>query len=150
MIAVKPSEKYRYAQDYRMWVDCANSAECDIVPEMLVKYRVHEKAISVDKLDEQTQCAINVIQEQLDALHLEMPEDVKRLHHGYFYKDRYSFRMELWLRRILRANRRYRVYDQKKLKEIVWTRWRGIRRNYLYWTCIGIQHKIKTILGLED
>ena len=125
---LKYDETFRYAQDYRMWVDCVRCADCAIIQEYLTQYRMHRDSISVGKTKTQRDCAFRVVQYQLDDLHLSLPEEIKPLHFRFF-SDNNKFvtkEMKDWLCKIIQANRKYKVYDQKKLKEIIWTRWIAI------------------------
>ena len=118
-------EEYRYAQDYRLWISCAKHASCTIIPKHLIQYRRHNKAISAAKRKGQTDCAYRIIQEQLDALHLRLTDNVIPFHHRLLYRnwDGHDLKIKEWLKTIIRANRKYRVYNQKKLKKILWNKW---------------------------
>ncbi len=121
---IKYHAKYRYAQDYRMWVSCAKHAPCAIVPEVLLKFRRHSDSVSAAKRDRQIEYAYQIIQGQLDALHLTLPDDMKEFHRGLF-KDRkpYDIRIKKWIEQMITANRKYKVYHQKKFERILWFGW---------------------------
>lgn len=125
---IKYNENYRYAQDYRMWVDCSQKAECAIVPEYLLKYRVHQKAITQEKRHIQNECAYRIIQEQLEALHLSLSDELMPLH-SYFLTSSekpYDVRLIKWMRKIISANRKHHVLSQKLLKQLLYNRLCGI------------------------
>lgn len=122
---IKYHEEYRYAQDYRMWVSCSEYAKCANVQKYLLKYRVHEKAISTFKYNEQNDCAVRVIQEQLAPLHLDLPQDIRSVHFGYLRRGNgigFSTKLNEWIKKIIKSNKKYKVYHQKKLERILLTR----------------------------
>lgn len=115
-------EAYRYAEDYRMWVSCAKCAGCAIIPEILLQYRFHDSQITQLKREELTAFDYQVIQEQLDELHLTLTEEMKPLHFRLLTecgKKPYGIRIKKWCSQIIQANRQYRVYHQAKLEVIL-------------------------------
>lgn len=120
---IKYDEAFRYAQDYRMWVNCAQYAKCTNIKKHLMKYRNHSVAISAAKYDEQCGYAYQIIQQQLDALHLELTDEIIPYHFKYLYLfTGYSVLMKQWIKKIIKANKTYQVYDHKKLKKLLWDR----------------------------
>lgn len=125
--SIKYNEKYRYAQDYRMWIDCSQYADCTIIPEILLKYRIHNKAISKSKQHLQKETDFLIIQEQLDRLNIVLPNDLKPIHRNYLIQDKsYDERMIKWLHTIIKANQRYKIYNHKILKKVLYYRWSEI------------------------
>ena len=121
---VRYNENYRYAQDYRMWVSCNSAAKCAIIPEILVNIRVREGTISTAKKQEQDNCALGIIQEQLDSLDLKLPEEIKPLHYLLLTSRKpYDARLKAWIKTLISANRKRRVYDRKLFEELLWKKW---------------------------
>ena len=120
---IKYHEEYRYAQDYRMWVSCSKRARCTNIQKYLVKYRNHDEAVSTFKYDEQCDCALRIINEQLAALNLRLTQEVTPYHFMYLYLYKgYSVLIRKWIKRIIKANKEYKVYHHKKLKKVLWDR----------------------------
>lgn len=121
------NENYPLAQDYRMWISCSEVAECANIPETLLYYRVHNKAISSDKKELQRNIAIQIKQEQLKKLHLFPSLEETEIHNSFFYfrKD-YNLKTKDWIKTLLIQNRKYKVYNQKKIKNILWEKWTEI------------------------
>ncbi len=118
------NENYIYAQDYRMWVDCVQKGELSNIPEVLFKYRIHNKAVSSDKKNVQNECAKNIMAEQLSWIGLDLPEDWETIHWGLLtgrkpYDIRYKNRIET----ILKHNKKHKVFNHKKLKKVLWEKW---------------------------
>lgn len=121
------NEDYRYAQDYDMWANCSRYANLYIYPHILLKFRQHENNISLSKTAEQDECAIKIIQKQLKSLNLSLTDDLKPLHFRFLYEQKpYSSKIKNWLRIIIKANKVNNIYDQRKLKNILWYRWSEI------------------------
>lgn len=120
---IRYNESYVYAQDYRLWISCARHAVCCCIPDVLLKYRVHGLAVSSKKRAMQDDCLYRIIQEQLDELHLKLNDEVKPLHREFLYtRHPLSIRLIRWLNSIISANKKYRVYNQKKLKKLIMRR----------------------------
>lgn len=121
---IRYKEQYKYSQDYAMLVSCADHARCAVIPDVLLHYRVHKKAASAMKKKAQRKYDYEIIQEQLDRLHLVLPEELKELHHRYLQKVKlYDTKMWKWLEDIIKANKKYQIYNQDKLQRIIYTRW---------------------------
>lgn len=121
------NENYPLAQDYRMWVSCSEHAECTNLQETLLYYRVHGKAVSNDKKELQKNIACQIMQEQLDKLHLELTEETAEIHKDFlFNRKEYSIKCKKWIKTLLKYNKKYNVYDQKKMKKILWEKWAEI------------------------
>ncbi|MBR2867778.1 MAG: glycosyltransferase family 2 protein [Clostridia bacterium] len=121
------NEKYIYAQDYRMWAECAKIGELANVPEILFRYRIHNKAVSSDKKSAQTECAKNIMAEQLSWLGLELPDDWENVHHGLLTgRKPFDIRYKKWIKTIISANRKHKVFNHGMLKDILWRKWAEI------------------------
>lgn len=125
--SISYNENYIYAQDYRMWVDCAQKGDLANIPEILFNYRVHSKAISSDKKNIQTECAKNIMAEQLSWLGLKLPEDWQTIHYGLLTgRKPFDLRYKKWIKTIISHNRKHKVYNHKKLRNILWAKWTEI------------------------
>lgn len=121
---IEYNENYIYAQDYRMWVNCSACSDCAIVPEVLLKYRIHSNAISSAKVEIQEECAKMVMQEQLDKLGLKLPDNWRTIHNDFFLgRKQYLLEQRDWIKSILSANKNRKVYDQSLLEDLLWKKW---------------------------
>ncbi len=121
---LKYNENYPLAQDYRMWVSCSEVAECANIPETLLNYRVHGKAVSNDRKDLQNNIAIQIMQEQLDKLNIKPGKEYESIHKDFLYSRKpYDIKCKKWIKMLLSQNKRYKVYDQRKMKKILWKKW---------------------------
>lgn len=127
------NEKYIYAQDYRMWVSCSRLGECANVPEVLFRYRIHNKAVSNEKKDMQMDCTKRIIAEQLSWLELELPDEWEKIHFGFLTGRKiYDLHIKEWLERIILGNRIHKIYNQKLLEKVLWEKWAEITYFALY------------------
>ena len=121
---IEYNENYIYAQDYRMWVSCSRIGKCSNVPEVLLKYRIHNKAVSSDKKSAQMECAKNIMAEQLSWLHLTLPENWEEIHFGCLIgRKSYNIEYKNWIEKIISNNRKYRIYNSEKLEKVLWSKW---------------------------
>ncbi len=121
------NENYPLAQDYRMWVSCSKVAECTNISETLLYYRIHSKAVSNDKKELQRKIAIQIMQEQLVKLHIELSEEYEDIHKDFLFgRKPYDIKIKKWIKTLLIQNRKYKIYDQKKMKKILWKKWAEI------------------------
>ncbi len=124
---IKYDENYIYAQDYRMWVSCSSVGDCANLPEILFKYRIHNKAVSSDKKAVQKECAKNIIGEQLSWLRLTLPENWEDIHYGFFNgRKKYDLATKDWIKKIIGQNKRFNVYNQTELEKLLWNKWAEI------------------------
>ena len=124
---IKYNEKYPLAQDYRMWVSCSNVAECANIPETLLYYRVHGKAVSNERRALQTEISMQIMQEQLDQLHLKAVNEYADIHMNFLFERKpYDIKCKKWIKTLLSQNKKYNVFNQKKMKTILWKKWSEI------------------------
>lgn len=121
---IKYDEKYMFAQDFKMWVECSKYGECQNLDEVLFNYRVHDNAVTVSKKELQKECAKNIMAEQLNWLNLQLPNDWENLHWGLL-KDRkpYDLHQKEWIKKIVKQNKELKVYNQVTLKKLLWGKW---------------------------
>ena len=121
------NENYILAQDYRMWISCSEVAECANIPETLLFYRIHGKAVSSDKKELQKNIAIQIMQEQLDKLNVELSDEYAGIHKDFLCgRKPYEIRCKKWIKTLLKQNKKCKIYNQKKMKKILWKKWTEI------------------------
>lgn len=135
-------ERYLFAQDYQMWVQCSRVSKLYILEEVLTRVRINPKGISVSKKNEQRYYARQVIEDQLIELHLSISDELFFFHENMFSKSvPVTYEVKQWMKTILNANKKYNVYNQKKLKQLFKNNWhKRIKRN------IKDNHSINNIM----
>lgn len=113
--------------DYKMWVCCSKVADCCILPDILLYYRVHDKSISLSRREQQIYYHNLTIKDQLEELHLHPTEKTYSYHDALvFNRNPYDINIKRWIKRIIKANRKYKLYDERKLSKYVWGKWTKI------------------------
>lgn len=117
-------EKYPLSQDYKMWISCSKYYECANLPETLLYYRVHKQAVSTAKQTLQRNVALQIMQEQLNKLNIELSNEYEDIHMGLLFgRKKYNPKIKLWIKTIINQNKKYKIYDHKKLKKVLWSKW---------------------------
>ncbi len=141
------NENYIFAQDYRMWVDCSQKGKLANIPEILFKYRIHDKAVSSDKKSVQTECAKNIMAEQLGWLGLNLPENWEKIHYGLLTgRKPFDLEYKKWIKSLLRHNKKKKYFNQNKFKRLLWDKWTEI----VYFEIARTKrlNKVKALLSL--
>ena len=142
------NEDYKYAQDYRMWVECSKYGDCVNLPDVLLKYRLHANAVSSDKKQEQRSCMLGILAEQLAEIGISADSTQLALHENLlFARQKYSIEYKNWIKYIIKKNNEYRYFNHKKLKKILWKKWAEITYFGLASDCKYLD-KIKMIICL--
>lgn len=121
---IKYNNTYRYAQDYDMWTQCSKYANCFIIQETLLQYRIHNNSITCSKRDYQKKYVFQIVQIQLSVLHLQLPNNIKDAHILFPKGEaQFSITLKKWIKQIINANKKYQVFNHKKIKKILWYYW---------------------------
>ena len=114
----------------------------------LLKDYDNSKNISFSKANEQKECAIQIIQKQLGLLNLSLTDDLKPLHFRFLNEQRpYNSKIKKWLRKIIKANKKYNIYNHRMLKNILWYRWSEI--SYEELSESSFMRRIQIILSMS-
>jgi glycosyltransferase involved in cell wall biosynthesis len=129
-----------YAQDYDLWVRCAQRLVLSNLPRVLLKYRVHGNSVGSALSARQVASADRVRETQIRRLGIEPSEADMALHrslslHRFETSYDYLDRAERWLRRLLEANAKKGIYAQAQFRSVLGMRWREACR---YLTPMGI------------
>ncbi len=134
MIRTEVLKKYKYderltfAQDYNLWVRIAQNFNIANIENKLIKYRVHNKSISVVRKREQGESVLPTIMSQFKYLGFKNESKkvkMSELHLRYFvfgnktikFKERIM--LVLFYRKVLILNRRNSVYNNYLNSELV-------------------------------
>ena len=124
---IEYDENFPLAQDYKMWVNCSKYAPCYNLNEVLLKYRVHNKAVSIEKQQLQKDIATQIIVEQLQSLKISCDDEILETHRDFmFERKEYDLKFKKWIKKLIAQNRVYKIYNGYKLKTILWQRWAEI------------------------
>lgn len=141
---IEYDENYLLAQDYKMWVNCSKYAPCYNLSEVLLNYRVHDKAVSVEKQQLQKDIAAQIILEQLQPLKISCNDEILDIHRNFMLERKdYNLKFKKWIKMLISQNQKYNVYNTYKFKSILWQRWAEIS----YYELAKTRNPVK-ILGI--
>ena len=104
-----------HAEEYALWLRLAAHTRLANLPERLLRYRVHGNQISRLKSAEQCRAIDHLVGAQLDALGLRSGARDFRIHHamgnGFYPKPGLEPALRTWVRILLAANDRMKIYD---------------------------------------
>ena len=75
----------------------------------------------------QRECALGIVKEQLKKLHITLEPETEDIHMNLLYsRQNYDTKYRDWIKQIIQQNQLYKIYNQKKLEEILWKKWAEI------------------------
>ena len=127
-----PQEWYRPgfspAEDYDIWIRVAEKSKTWSLPEILVKYRIHENNIVKKENSTQQKVVDKIISSQLNNLGIfPNAEELKihRTNYSYSKKDIRDFiqKREQWLKNLKIANANKKFYLEPTFSEVISAQW---------------------------
>lgn len=113
-------ESYTFASDYDLMVKLSQRGKIYNLPEVLLRYRIHQNQISIRNKKQQNCFADRIRIKQLEQI-LRIhpnPEEIKLhlslMRDNIVHKD-YLKQTENWFNKILNHNEKYKKYDHEKL-----------------------------------
>lgn len=124
----------RHAEDYALWVRCADHLKLANIPEVLLQYRIHPQQISSQKQDEQRATARRIRGDQLKRLDLVPNEEDLDLHEAICLEkpcrtEESLAATEDWLLRLSAANKHKSYYSEPEFSKTLAEMWFKICRN---------------------
>ncbi|MFZ5437830.1 MAG: glycosyltransferase family 2 protein [Patescibacteria group bacterium] len=123
--------KYKYAEDFALWVKSAEKIKITNYPEILLHYRTHSEQTPIKSGHEQQESSWKIRKYQLHKLGIKPNKEYKNIHQklSSWSKD-VSFKefaeIATWLRLILLQNLKTKYFEQKSLTKIIGERWAGM------------------------
>jgi glycosyltransferase involved in cell wall biosynthesis len=126
------STAFEPCEDYALWSEAATITNLHIIPEKLGARREHHHnwtTLATEKSKLQTE---QIIKRNISKLGLSPSADELRLHqqlrHRQFIMDNnFARKAQQWLENLLYQNKKYRIYQQQAITEVVGEIW------YDYW-----------------
>jgi glycosyltransferase involved in cell wall biosynthesis len=123
------------AEDYELWTRAVFATRFANLPEMLLRYRKHDKQVTQKKRDEVNASSGRIKIEMLKSLGITPDEAESKLHlllfndqHKELRGDELLPEADAWMNKIVSANLRHRQFDDRQL--------RALWRSKLFVTCI--------------
>lgn len=121
---------YYPTEDYELWNRALDYFAGENIEKVLLKYRVHNKSMTLDDWDEMDCKAKSIVEGQLKKLGLDCSDETIKTHRnigrGISHRSKNIEELkagELWLRELLSANRNKKRYNPETLAETVALVW---------------------------
>lgn len=137
---IQYDESVKKAQDYALWVECSKHGNMAILQKVLLRYRTHEKQISIDKKEEQNSYAERISRTQLSLLGIIYQEEEKRWRYDIVKTQKEYLSFYTWIEKIIKANHEKNVYDNQVLAEYLDNKLKNAIKR------LGFREKAKTYL----
>ncbi len=115
------NESIHYAEDYYMWMEIVNFGDIVILDDVLLRFRVHQDKVSVIHRKEQIESDQIIQKELLTQLLGNVTEEEVKAHYyhstGYYREATISPWINEWYDRLIAANKKKGIYDQKRLMQ---------------------------------
>lgn len=121
--------RYRYTEDYRMWVKCSRIADVEIMEYPVLKYRDAnvESRITVRHAEGMQRCNYEVQREQYGRLGMDLTEEqYQRYFRLLAGRKEYDIAYKEWMNRIMAQNRAAGIYDEDTMRTLFHERWYNI------------------------
>ena len=122
-------QKYRYAEDYKMWTLCSACGEAGILEETVIKYRDEnsDNRITVMHEKEMAQCGFEIQRDQLKQLDIDLTQEMYRYNHQLLMgRKPPDINYKRWMNLIIKQNAKNNAYSQSVLKKLLRERWYSI------------------------
>jgi glycosyltransferase involved in cell wall biosynthesis len=122
------NHEFKHAEDYELWARSSVSLKFANIPEVLLKYRIHENQIST-KYNILQRNSMSLAQLNLLLnLGIQPSEREISIHSGisfseYGTDDNYLDELLLWLKKLNQANSVVSFFDEKELAKILSLKW---------------------------
>lgn len=78
--SLRYNESFSTAQDYELWSRMLKCTDFATLPEVLLKYRTHDKQVSVSKRQLQIEATSDIYKQMVSNVNLQFNEEMKMLH----------------------------------------------------------------------
>ena len=111
-------ENLYYSQDYGLYAAVSRCGKIVILDDVLVRNRVHSLQISTSKKEQQKKCDRMIKENLLSEFMAVTSEDIDLhcFYSVYNHKAKMTPEADRWFKRILDANKKQHVYNNRKLK----------------------------------
>lgn len=92
---LKYNSDYLHVEDHKMWIDISKHTQLAIIPNFLLKYRVHDENISVKFQQVQAKTESKIRKEQLQELKIEVNESQLKIYNNFIHLVRKEWNIHL-------------------------------------------------------
>lgn len=121
-------QPFEISCDYDLWIRMSKKWKLWSLPEILTKYRVHQKGVSKSKQELLNQEIKKILIGQLANLKITPAAgelEIHRANYTYCANDLENFisRREAWLKELKKANRQVGYYSEPEFSQVISGRW---------------------------
>ena len=121
-------ENYKHAEDYELWSRIIDYTKISNIPKVLLHYRMHHESVSKKNSSEQAEISNKIRSKLLKDLGISATTAELDIHRrfvrpDYFNSKEFINKLEIWLNKILSANKKASIYEQDSLVKIISSRW---------------------------
>lgn len=125
---LKYNPEYEYAEDYDLWSRCIKHFKIANLNEVLLKYRMHIKGMSLSNKKKQESLSDLVRTNQLKRLEIKPTSEDLQIHHSLICNDfknteEYVNKVENRLLKLIKGNNQNKIYDNKLFYEFLGKFW---------------------------
>lgn len=125
------NQELRYCEDYELWSRCIQYFPIANIPKTLLLYRIRPDSAFQAHKQETWDIAYPLRTGMLKKIGIEQIEEEKRIHNFLKPADtenisEYLKKQEVWLGKILEANKNKPEYKTKSLEKVIYERWRAV------------------------
>jgi glycosyltransferase involved in cell wall biosynthesis len=125
------NETFPFAEDYELWINLKEEGKFASIPEVLVKYRIHQNNLTSTVHSEMANRHKELLIRQLKELKIHLTEEELFIHTNFAgLKGRKDIdvntflpQLKKWMQKLLDANAIHSVYNQKDLELMLAFRW---------------------------
>lgn len=148
---IRYNEEFRYAQDYELEFRLSKYGKLRNIPEILMKYRYHDKQISIEKMLSQQAYANRTRRAVLLELGIALTDEEvgawqKLSTYRYEANEKELYYMENIVKRILDANESKKIYQNKTLTRMLYNRLNIYKNGYDLWK----NEKVSTYINCDN
>jgi len=145
----KYHEEYAPAEDYFLWSQIAMKYQVANLQESLVKYRYHEASISIQKKEQQDECAKKTLEFHLSNINIyNLTKQEIDLHYNILYyqinqataTQKEIWGILCWIKKLLIQNNKHKTYNPEYFNDIIKKHW---NRYFHLWS--SYEHGLKAI-----
>ena len=112
-------ERFKYSQDYMMWINASQVGIISCIYEILMMYRLHSGQISSNKAAEQHSYSIQLRERQLNELLGMVTRQEAENHINYYFNNLITDDAYKWFMKLVSANNKNAIYNKKKFRAFI-------------------------------
>ena len=114
---------FKYSQDYELWSRCCKLTKIGVIPKVCLLYRVHNKQISISKIDEQNELCKKILKKNMTDL--DIIADLEIIDIMFYLSHKSQNKLDdkkvlEFIKKVLNANRKKKIYKFKYISIVLY------------------------------